>query len=183
VDTETLCRNLESSNPQVKYGSSKALLHISEVAPEDLYPRFEFFASLLDGDNTVLRWNAARIIGNLAAADNSGKIDSLLDHFFAPIRGKEMIGAANTMQGGAAIAKSKPHLAGRITKEILKVSRARYATPMCRDIAIGHAIQALDQFFDSIPDPKPVLTFVKRQLDNPRPATRKKAERFLRKHK
>jgi len=178
---DELCDALADSSPRVKYGSAKALLRVSEEAPEALYPRFDFFARLLDGDNTILRWNATRILGNLAYADCQAKIEKLFDHFFAPIRGKEMIGAANTIQAAAAIALAQPHLAGRIAAEILKVGRARYATPECRNVAIGHAIQSLDRFFALIPDKKPVLAFVRRQRANPRSATCKKAELFLKK--
>jgi hypothetical protein len=89
-----------------------------------------------------------------------------------------MIGAANAIQGAADIALAKPHLADRIAREIVKVRHARYATPECRNIAAGHAIQALDRFFEHIRQKKPVLAFVEYELNNPRPATRKKAEKF-----
>ncbi len=157
------------------------LLRLSEQDPELLSPRFDFFAGLLDSDARILRWNASRIVGNLARADHAGQIEPLLDHFLAPIRGREMIAAANTIQGAAAIALAKPHLSGRIANEILKVRRARYATPECRHIAIGHAIQALDRFFEHIPYKRPVLAFVKSQQESPRPATRRKAQKFWKK--
>ncbi len=80
--------------------------------------------------------------------------------------------------GAAAIAQAKPHLADLIAREILKVKRAHYATPECRHVAAGHAIHALDRFFESIRDKEPVLAFVETQLRNPRPATRKKAQQF-----
>jgi hypothetical protein len=180
-DVDALCEGLADASPRVKYGSAKGLLQLSEEAPAALYPRFDLFARLLDGENTILRWNATRILGNLAPADREGKIENMFDHFFAPILGKEMIGAANTMQAGATIALAKPHLAGRIAAEILKVGRARYATPECRNFAMGHAIQALDRFFHIVPEKKRVLAFVRRQLANIRPATRRKAEKFLKK--
>ena len=64
-------------------------------------------------------------------------------------------------------------------KEILKVEQASYRTPECRNVAIGHAIQSFDRLFGQVKQKRPVLAFVTRQLDNPRPATRKKAEKFL----
>ena len=90
-----------------------------------------------------------------------------------------MIAAANTIQGAADIALAKPHLADRIATEIIKVDRAHYATPECRNVAVGHAIQALDRFFEHIQKKDSVLAFVESQFDNPRPATRKKAEQVL----
>jgi hypothetical protein len=178
---DALCDGLASPQASTRYGSAKLLVRLSEEEPDVLYPRFDFFARLMEGEARVLRWNASRILGNLARADSQGKIEKLLDRYLAPITGHELIAAANTIQGAAEIARAKPQLAGRIAREILKVSRAEYATPECRNIAAGHAIQALDRFFDHLPKKKPVLDFVESELANPRPATRKKAEKFCRK--
>jgi len=62
-----------------------------------------------------------------------------------------------------------------------RVDRTTYATPECRNVAIGHAIDALDRLFPMIADKGAVQRFVTRLMDNPRAATRKRAERFLRK--
>ena len=154
------------------------LRRLSEQDPGLLYPRFDFFARLLEGEIRLLRWDSSRILGHLARVDSEGRIDKLLDRYLAPIAGNELIAAANAIQGAADIARSKPHLADRIATEIVKVSHAHYATPECRNVAAGHAIQALDRFFEHIQKKMPVLEFVESQLENPRPATRKKAEKF-----
>jgi hypothetical protein len=49
-------------------------------------------------------------------------------------------------------------------------------------VAVGHAIQSLGRFFESIEDKRVVVKFVRAQLENPRPATRAKARAFLAKH-
>jgi len=90
-----------------------------------------------------------------------------------------MIGAANAIVAGAGIALAKPHLADRIVKELLKVERASYCTPECRNVAIGHAIKSFDRLLDYVRKKRSVRAFVIRQLDNPRPATHKKAERLV----
>ena len=174
----TLCDGLASPEARTKYGSAKQLCRLSEQDPDLLYPRFDFFVHLLDGEIRILRWNSSRILGHLARVDSEGRIDKLLDRYLAPITGHELIAAANTIQGAADIALAKPYLADRIAREIVKVGRANYATPECRNVAAGHAIQALDRFFEHIQNKKAVLAFVESQLKNSRPATRKKAERF-----
>jgi hypothetical protein len=178
---DALCDGLASPQARTKYGSAKELRRLSEVDPGLLYPRFDFFARLMTGETRILRWDATRILGNLARVDSRGRIEKLLDRYLAPITGSELIGAANAIQGAADIARAKPHLADRIAKEILKVSRAHYATPECRNVAAGHAIESLDRFFEHVQKKKPVLAFVESELANPRPATRKKAEKFLKK--
>jgi len=174
-----LFERLESEKADVKYGAAKALRQISEERPEDLYPHFDDFLRLFEGENTILRWGATRILGNLAAVDGEDRLEKVFDRYFAPISGHEMIGAANVIVAAAQIAAAKPKLTGRIAREILKVEQAAYRTPECRNVAIGHAIKSFDRMFQSIEDRKQVLEFVARQLDNPRQATRRKAERFI----
>lgn len=177
--TEELIAGLASATARVKYGSAKALRLLSEQAPDLLYPRFDFFVHLLHGDNTILRWNSTHILANLAAADREDKLEKVLDQYFAPISGRELIGAANAIGGASKIALAKPRLADRIAEEILKVRRATYATRECRNVAIGHAIQALDRFFSHVVNQRPAIAFVRKQMANPRQATRRKAEKFL----
>src|SRR2546429_7614319 len=70
-------------------------------------------------------------------------------------------------------------LADEIRKSILAVEQARYATRECRNVAIGHAIRALDVLFPALQNRQGVLSFVRRQRTNPRRATRNKARKFL----
>lgn len=135
----------------------------------------------MEDETRVLRWDAGRILGQLARVDDAGRIEKMLPRFLAPISGGEMIGAANAIQGAADIALAKPPLADRIARKILKVSHARYQRPECRNVAAGHAIQSLDRFFQHIRKQKPVLAFVQAELANSRPATRRKAEKFCKK--
>jgi hypothetical protein len=172
---------LKHQRASVKYGSAKTLRLISEHEPELLYPWFDDFWRMFHGDNTILRWNSIRILGNLAAADRKGKLESVLDRFLAPICGPELIGAANVMAAAARIAAAKPHLADRIAEGILMVGSARYATAECRNVAAGHAIRALEQIFTLLENRPAVMEFVRGQKNNSRPATRTKAEKFLRK--
>jgi hypothetical protein len=178
----SLLEGLTSKTPPVKFGSAKALWLLSETAPELLYPRFDFFLALLDCENHILRWNAARILACLAPVDADGKLEAALDTYLSPIPGPEMIAAGNAIQWASRIALAKPHLADRITRAIVGVRSASYKTAECRNVAIGHAIVSLDRFFHLIGDQGAIIDFVSAQLDNPRPATHKKAAAFLKKH-
>ena len=175
---EALLEGLRSPTAGVKYGSAKSLRLLSEQSPGRLYSHFDLFFGLFEGDNTFLRWGATRILGNLAAVDREGKLDAAFDRFFAPILGRELIGAANVINAAARIALAKPRLA--IASRADPQSGARLV-PHSRvpHVAIGHAVQSLDRFFPHVTLLEPVMEFVRRQLDNPRPATRRKAERFL----
>ncbi len=174
-----MAEGLNEDKPRVRYGCAKAIRIMSEQRPDLLYPHFDFFVRLLDHENKILQWDAAFVLSHLAREDDGDKIAALLARYFSPIPGPVMITAANVIQGGARIAQAKPHLADRIAAEILKVATARYQTPECRDVAIGHAIQALGAILPLLRNPVPVAQFVRKQVRNRRPATRKKAEQFL----
>jgi hypothetical protein len=174
-----IAEGLRADKPRVKYGCAKALRLISEQRPDVLYPHFDFFVRLLDHENKILQWDAAFVLSRLARVDDDDKFSVIVARYFAAIPGPVMITAANVIRGGARIALAKPHLADRIAAEILKVATARYQTPECRNVAIGHAILALGAIRALLLDPTPVAQFVRKQTRNRRPATRKKAEQFL----
>jgi hypothetical protein len=174
-----IAEGLKADKPRVKYGCAKALCLISEQRPDLLYPQFDFFAGLLDHENKILQWDAAFVLSHLARVDDDDKFATIFAKYFSPIAGPVMITAANVIRGGARIGQVKPHLAGRIAAEVMKVGTARYQTPECRNIAIGHAILALGDLLPRLRHPAAVVQFVRSQTTNPRPATRKKAEQFL----
>jgi hypothetical protein len=177
-----LFAGLRSEKPEIKYGCLKALRLLSEKQPAVLYPEFDRFVALLDSENTILKWGGIIIIGNLAAVDLEDKIGRILDRYLAPITGPVMITAGNTIAGAGKIARAKPRFADRIVRALLRVEEANYQTPECRNVALGHAVNSLDLFFEHIGDRKPVIAFVQRQLGNTRNAVKKKAAAFLKKH-
>jgi hypothetical protein len=170
---------LGSRRAGVKFGASKALRILSERVPEALYPHFDFFAAMLDHENQILKWNAMLTLANLARVDREGKIEAILDRYLDPISGPDMISAANAIRGAVVIGMAKPHLVRRILLRIMRVERAQYATPECRNVAIGHALKALEPLADLLPDRRMLRLFAARQLGNPRAATSAKARKFL----
>ncbi len=164
---------------RVRFGASKALQDLSCRSPQLLYPHFDFFAAMLGHSNQILKWNSMLTLANLAPVDSEGRLDLILRSYLSPIAGPNMITAAHAIRGGAAIGAAKPHLAPRIARKILGVERASYATPECRDVAIGHALQAFGALSRVLPDTRAVRAFARRQLSNPRPATAAKARKLL----
>jgi hypothetical protein len=177
-----IIEGLDADTTRVKYGCAKALRLVSEQRPQVLYPHFGSFVRLLSHENKIIQWNAASVLSHLARVDTRNKFGAIFREYFSPIPGPVMITAANVIQGGARIAQAKPHLADRIAAEVLKVAQARYQTPECRNVAIGHAILALGDIAPLLRNPTPAVQFVRKQTKNPRPATRKKAEQFLKSH-
>jgi hypothetical protein len=177
---EEVLAGLGEETARTKFGCAKALRLLSEQRPGLLYPYFDVFVRLLEHPNKILRWEGILVLSQLARIDAEDKFAPVFEKYFAPISGPVMITAANVIRGASRIARAKPGLADRIARKILKVSQAHYQTPECRNVAIGHAIVALGDFFELLGDQAPTLRFVRTQLKNSRAATRKKAERFLR---
>lgn len=180
-ELEPLIAGLSSPDARRRFGSAKKLRTIAAEHPELLYPFFDVFVALLEIENKILQWEGSIVLSHLARVDTQNKFRGIFKRYFAPVSGPIMISAANVINGAARIAKAQPALADRIAVEVLKVRRARYATVECRNVAIGHAITAFGEFFDLLRTPRPVIAFVRGALRNPRPATAKKAARFLKK--
>jgi hypothetical protein len=180
---KTVIEGLSARPAAIKYGCSKVLRIISQKQPEVLYPSFNFFVKRLDIDNTFLKCDAILILANLASVDSDGKFEAIFDRYFAPIKGPTLIVAANIIGSAAKIASSKPELSDRIATELLKVENAKYQTVECRNIALGQAIDAFDELFAQIGDKERVKRLVKKQLDNTRKSTARKAAQFLKKHR
>jgi hypothetical protein len=174
-----LFSGLDADKAGVRLGAARVLYLISEKDPAILYPHADSIIDLLDSDNKILKWSAVHMIGNLAQVDTKRKIDRILDRYLEPIPGPELVTAANVIGGAAKIALAKPELTDKIVKAILKAEKGRYRTAECRNVVLGHAIQALDQLFERTTQKQPVARLVKGQLKNRRSGTRKRAERFV----
>jgi len=178
---------LDDRRARVKYGADKALRAVSERRPDLLAPRLDAFLRLFGAPNSFIRWGAIRTTGNLIAAGTDRRAESVFRRFFAPITSRDMVAAATVIGSAAAIARAKPAMTDRIVKRILRVETAAYEhggklSPECRNVACGHAIDALDAVYRGQAPPAPVVEFARRQLRSTRPAIRKKAAAFLKVH-
>ncbi len=177
-----LFSGLRAEEARIKYGSMKVLVAISEKNPAMLYPKLDFFIGELDTDNNILKWGAIEIIANLCKVDSTHHFETIFSKYFLSIKEHQMITAANTLKAAVKIARYKHTLVDKISQEILESEKGDYETAECNNIVIGHAIKTLNELFPLLKSKKQAFEFVKRQLKNKRPATRKKAETFIRKN-
>jgi hypothetical protein len=173
--------DLQSDSAEVKYCCAKNLIAIAKENPARLYPHIDTFVKLLDGDNNVLKWTAIIVIGNLARVDKEKNVDRLISKLVGFLNAGKLITANNATMALSGIAIAKPQYQKQITKELLRVEHYDYDTDECRNIAIGKVIEAIGSYSGQLKDRKAVIEFARRQTRNTRNATRKKAERFLKK--
>jgi hypothetical protein len=177
-----LLESNESDITKVKYKSAKVLRFISEENPEVLYPFWDHFEKRLSSDNTFLRSDAMFVIGNLTAVDKKGRFEKVFNLCYKQLDDESMIPSANLAGISGKIAIANPNLQTKIINRLMKIDSTDHSDE-CKNIIKGKAIDSFSQFYDmtSSANQKKILSFVKNELKNKRPGTRKKAERFLKK--
>ncbi len=176
----TIIEGTTSKMGKVKFGSTKVLRLLSEREPKILYPHMDFFIELLDSDNNILKWNAQDIIANLTEVDTANKFDKIFKKYYDFISDDVMITAGHVVDNSGKIAITKRHFQDKITEYLFTVEK----TPRnqeCKNILLGKAILSFGKYFDQMDEKRQdkIVSFVKRQLNNSRVATKKKAEVFL----
>lgn len=176
----TVIEGASSSKGNVKFGSTKILRLISEQKPKILYPHIDYFIGQLDSENNILKWNAQDIIANLIDVDTDKKFDTIFKKYYSLISDEVMITAGHVVDNSGKIALAKPQFRDDITKHLLSVDK----TPRdqeCNNILIGKAILSFEKYFNrTTPEEKhKIISFIKKHSNNSRNATKKKAERFL----
>lgn len=171
---------ITSDKPQVKYQSGKILTILSQENPETLYPKWNHFVGLLSVENTFMKSSGIRILSNLTRVDTKSKFDKIFNRFYALLNDDSMVTAANLVDHSGMIVKAKPKLQDKITSRLLGIDKTDHGSE-CKNIIKGKVIQAFGEYFEEAKNKKKIVEFVRRQLRNRRPATRKKAQRFLEK--
>lgn len=174
----TILSGVQSSKARVKFGSAKMLKIISEKDPQVLYPHMSFFIDLLENENNILRWITIDVIGNLSNVDTKKKFDEIFNKYYALLSNEGMVTVAHVVDNSGKIALAKPYLRDMITDNLLKLENIP-RNEECKNILLGKAILSLGMFYDQADNKDEIISFVKRQLKNPRNSTKKKAEKFL----
>jgi len=169
-----------SDKAVVKYKSLKVLTLLSEEQSELLYHKWDFFVKLLDDENTFLRTIGATIIANLTRNDKENKFETIFDRYYDLLEDESMINAANVAMRSGIIAKAKPHLQDKITNKLLDIDKTHHSSE-CKNIIKGKAILSFGEYIDDYENKDKIIQFVKKELKNTRSATRKKAEKLLKK--
>jgi len=171
---------ITSDKPQIKYQSCNILMILSQENPKTLYPKWDHFVNLLKSENTFMKSIGIIIISHLTEVDAKSRFDKIFNKFYGLLNDESMITAANLAAVSGRIARAKPELQNKITNRLLGIDDTDHS-PECKNIIKGKAIEAMGEYFEEAKNKKKIIEFVKGELKNTRTATRKKAEKFLRK--
>jgi len=176
-----ILNGISSENPRTKFKSAKILKIISDKNPKMLYPKMDFFINLLDSENNIVKWNAMDVIANLTFVDSKNRFDKIFEKYYGLLYEGSLITAGHVVDNSGNIANAKPNLQNKITSELLKVEKIPLPTEECRNILLGKVVLSFSQYIDQVKDKEKMISLAKEQLNSTRNATRKKAEKFLKK--
>jgi|TARA_B100000315_G_scaffold247101_1_gene275349 hypothetical protein len=178
---EELLRDMSSDIKRIKNAAAKAMRFVSERAPELLIPHFASFRELMVSRDTICKWIAIDVIGNLARADQDGLVDTrLMKVLTEQLADEAMITAGHAIDALGKIASAKPRRRTRITNVLMQVETIE-RNAECRNILLGKAVDAFRRYHQGA-SPKSrsdMASVATRLLSNDRPSTRKRAESFL----
>jgi hypothetical protein len=171
-----------SSVKRVKNGAAKTLKILSEVRPDLLVSRLQDFIQLMDAEDTIVRWIAMDVVGNLAELDRQNVLNMrTLRVFLARISDPALVTAAHAVDNLGKIGLCKPRFRKPITEQLLQADAADRA-PDCREILAGKALVALSLYVDEIRSGSiraAIAKYAVRHRRSDRPGTGKKAEKLL----
>jgi len=153
------------------------LLLVSERHPEVLYPKWDFFADMLDSDNAYCKFIAVHLIANLTSADNENKFEKIFDKYYNLLNDSVIV-AGHIAANSGEIAKAKPSLQIQITNKLLNIDKTKQKH---KDLIKAGAIESFSEYFEEADNKEKIIEFVKAQLNCESPKTRKISKQFLKK--
>jgi len=173
-----LVENLVIKDETIRYNSHKVLLIVSEVNPEVLYSKWDFFVNLLKSKNNFHKVIGLQIIANLTKIDREKKFEDIFDIYCDLLDAKSVMTAANLARNLGKIANAKPNLRSKITNKLLEIEKTSHE-PGRKELIKASVIESFREFFEVSDNRDLIINFVKKQLNSSSPKTRNTAEKFL----
>ena len=176
---------LESVNTKEKYAFVKELLALGKENPKDLYPYLPQIIHMLDTGNNIIIWAGIELLGSLITIDKSHRIKLQLPRLYTYLNTGKMITANHAVAALSEIAKVEVELQDQIVEEILEIQEYEYDTEECKNIVYGNIIKGMVTCYPTLQNEKTkkkVVEFIRKQKENTRNATKKKAEEFLKRY-
>lgn len=173
-----ILNGLVSKKETYRYNCVKVLLQITEKQPQILYPHWDYFVELLGSKNAYHRIASIGIIANLTRVDIENRFENIFDQYFDHLDDLSMIVTIYLARNAWKIAKSKPHLQGRITQRLLNIDKTHHNQDR-KDLIMSGVIQSFEEYFKASSDKHRILAIVEEQLECSSPKTRKMAKGFL----
>ncbi|MBN2379498.1 hypothetical protein JXM67_06820 [candidate division WOR-3 bacterium] len=169
-----LLDNLESKNDTIRFNSFLVLEQVSLENPHVLYPHWDFFSGLLDG-NAYHKRIGVQILADLVHIDTKGKFEQILEQYYDMLSDSVIVAALIT-ELTAKIVKAKPELEPVITAKLLDIDKT---SQKHKDLIKAGAIDAFMEYYEMAENKEGIVKFVRGQLKSTSPKTKKKAKQFF----
>jgi hypothetical protein len=173
-----LLQEVLSKEDRTRYTSFKALMFVSEERPEVLYPHWNYFADMLERENTHSKYIAIYLIASLTRVDTESQFEKIFDRYYSLLDDMSVIPSAHVARNSGKIVKAKPELEAKITGKLLSIDETHHKLSH-KELIKSEAIEAFNEYFGEAKDKKKIMEFVKEQLKSKSPKTRKNASEFL----
>jgi len=172
-----LLNNLLSKEDSIRFNSFNVLLIITKEKPELLYPQWNFIADFLDSDNSYRKLIAVHLLANLTKVDSKNRFELIFEKFYGLLDNSVII-ASHLASNSGIIVKAKPNLETKITNKLLDLEKSAHKH---RDLIIGGAIEAFNEFYKESVHKSEIMNFVQNQKNSSSPKTRKIVKKFIKK--
>ncbi len=164
---------LASTQRRVQNGCAELASLLSEDRPELFVAHLPLFVANLEAKEPILRWEAACVVGNLAAVDKSDLVTAQLPKLARNLEHKSIVLQGHSVRAMVKIARANPERAGRILGQL---QRSSDRFPANR---IGHLIDAMEGFVGFAKLHKKIRAFVSPHADSEINSVSRKAKRVL----
>ena len=181
-----LLEGTKSTKATVRYGCGSILADLCKTHPNELYPYFDDFVSLLDSKHRILKWNAMAAIAYLTAVDTDKKFDNIFTKYYSFLDSEYMVTVANAVGYSAKIATNKSYLADKMVTELLKVQNLQttpHISEECKLVIAQKTIETFNTLIDHVQNKQALVAFVQKYQDSSRTTLKREAQRFLEKLK
>jgi len=180
-----LLADVQSPAKRVKNAAAKAVRVLSETHPALLQPHWSEFTTLMRSPDTIVKWIAIDVCGNLARVNPDVAVETgTVRKLAALLAADSLVTASHAADTLGKIAEGHATHRSRITTALAGVGEIPRRAD-CRNILIGRAIQAYGRYWPEVgrAQQAKIRVVAERHTRNPLAATRKKAEGLLRKMK
>ncbi len=131
---------LSSGQRKVQNGCAELASLVSAADPSLLVPHVDLFVANLGAKEAVLRWEAACTLGNLASADQSGRVLGALAQLQAALGHESIVLQGHAVRALTKIALASPESAPGVLDALTR------AGPRFPGTRVGYLVEAMESF-------------------------------------
>lgn len=177
--------DLESTEPSaIKFTAEKAVRNLSENNPELFVGLEDKVFSLLKNENTFIRLGNIITCSNLAPIGTEKMYKLYKESYIPFLYSKNVAEFGNAVKGIPKIMSSFPLLEKELIDPLFEADQRVFIhkgkpSPECSNVAAGKVIDVFAKISNNSLYREEMLDFAKRNLNNTRNSTKRKAEKLI----